>query len=669
MPCPRERTVDGIVAKFMEVVPEFAAHVAAQAPVTAPAAVVAAAPAISAGAVTDSLLGLIAERTGYPPEMLDAKLDLEADLGIDSIKRVEILGELRTHWLKDAGEAAQERMGPVSRERTVDGIVAKFMEVVAEFTAPVAARSHEDAVRKDLTDWHGRFVMIPRRVAAPTPQKALVAGRTYAVTGPNGDVTALLAKRIEAAGASALRITSLEDAEIRAALAGVDAPLGGLFHVWPLTRRAATSEMTAADWAEAVDGDLRTLYSVLNAVGAELAGTPGGFVLAASAMGGAFGFDGAMSGAPSAAGAPGFLKSAAKEWEALHVRAVDMEASLSPEAVVEILVDEAGRRGGEVEIGWKGGVRFDLVAELRPLVHDATLPVEGLGPDDVVLVTGGARGITAKIVRHLAAHHGPRFVLLGSSPLDTDVPSDLPAGADERAIRAHLVAGRKAAGLPLVPAEIEAETRRLVKAREMAETLDAVRASGCDVEYISADVRDADAFGAAIAGVYDRHGRIDVALHGAGVIEDKLIADKTLESFENVVRTKTGSAFTLARALRMDTVKCLVFFTSVAGRFGNRGQGDYGAGNEIVSKLARTLDASVPGRVVAISWGPWDSGGMVTAEIKAQFSRLGIEAIDPANGVAALEVELQKGAAGEPEVVWGRGPWEEGGALHREVAE
>ena len=119
----------------------------------------------------------------------------------------------------------------------------------------------------------------------------------------------------------------------------------------------------------------------------------------------------------------------------------------------------------------------------------------------------------------------------------------------------------------------------------------------------------------------------------------------------------------------METVKCLVFFTSVAGRFGNRGQGDYGASNEIVSKLARTLDATVPGRVVAISWGPWDSGGMVTAEIKAQFSRLGIEAIDPANGVAALEVELQKGAAGEPEVVWGRGPWEEGGALHREVAE
>ena len=45
--------------------------------------------------VKSMLLSIVAERTGYPTEMLDVDADLEADLGIDSIKRVEIIGALQ----------------------------------------------------------------------------------------------------------------------------------------------------------------------------------------------------------------------------------------------------------------------------------------------------------------------------------------------------------------------------------------------------------------------------------------------------------------------------------------------------------------------------------------------------------------------------------------------
>src|SRR5262249_34289062 len=44
--------------------------------------------------ITAQLQGLISKRTGYPKEMLGLDIDLEADLGIDSIKRVEILAEM-----------------------------------------------------------------------------------------------------------------------------------------------------------------------------------------------------------------------------------------------------------------------------------------------------------------------------------------------------------------------------------------------------------------------------------------------------------------------------------------------------------------------------------------------------------------------------------------------
>ena len=47
------------------------------------------------GEIAPALLSIIGEKTGYPPEMLDLNMDMEADLGIDSIKRVEIMWSLQ----------------------------------------------------------------------------------------------------------------------------------------------------------------------------------------------------------------------------------------------------------------------------------------------------------------------------------------------------------------------------------------------------------------------------------------------------------------------------------------------------------------------------------------------------------------------------------------------
>ena len=53
------------------------------------------------------LLEIVSDKTGYPAEMLELEMDMEADLGIDSIKRVEILGELQDRHL-DLPEVATE---------------------------------------------------------------------------------------------------------------------------------------------------------------------------------------------------------------------------------------------------------------------------------------------------------------------------------------------------------------------------------------------------------------------------------------------------------------------------------------------------------------------------------------------------------------------------------
>ena len=204
----------------------------------------------------------------------------------------------------------------------------------------------------------------------------------------------------------------------------------------------------------------------------------------------------------------------------------------------------------------------------------------------------------------------------------------------------------------MTPGLVEADCRRLLREREVRENLARLARTGANVEYLTCDVRDPGVFGALIDRVYEAHGRIDGVIHGAGVIEDRLVRDKEVESLRRVLATKAGSARTLARRLRPDDLRFMVFFSSVSGRFGNRGQADYAAASEVLNKLAQELDHRWPGRVVSINWGPWRSG-MVSPEVARQFASRGVTLIPIDTGCRLLDEELRRGRKGETEVVIG----------------
>ena len=85
-------------------------------------------PAPDRSTITARLLEIVRDRTGYPIETLALDLDIEADLGIDSIKRVEILGKLRDEFpsLKGPSDSA-ELMDALARARTLGAIVDRMV--------------------------------------------------------------------------------------------------------------------------------------------------------------------------------------------------------------------------------------------------------------------------------------------------------------------------------------------------------------------------------------------------------------------------------------------------------------------------------------------------------------------------------------------------------------
>ncbi|WP_245879259.1 SDR family NAD(P)-dependent oxidoreductase, partial [Streptomyces reticuliscabiei] len=280
----------------------------------------------------------------------------------------------------------------------------------------------------------------------------------------------------------------------------------------------------------------------------------------------------------------------------------------------------------------------------------------GLDRDSVVLLVGGARGITAKFATALASASRCRIELLGRTPAP-EGPEDAATAA--AGTRTELRAALAARG-GLTPAAINREAELLLAQREITATLDELAAEG---RYHSVDFREQDAALQAVKEIHAEHGRLDGVVYAAGVIEDRLIAEKTTESFQRVYGTKTTGAETLLAALEQlpNRPAFAVLFGSISAVLGNRGQVDYAAANDALQSLGAAWSGRTGQRALTVHWGPWaptgGHTGMVTPELGREYARRGVRLIDPEEGTAALLRELAWGTESAGAVVYTSSGW------------
>jgi acyl transferase domain-containing protein/NAD(P)H-dependent flavin oxidoreductase YrpB (nitropropane dioxygenase family) len=634
--------------------PAPAAAVPAPSPAAAPAAAPdGVTPAMTREQIQERLLAVVSERTGYPAEMLGLDADLEGDLGIDSIKRVEIAGTLTQ------GLGLEDRSAIDIEELTASRTLTAVIDILeaalggSGVTATAAPPGEQAGSQRPFEEGPaeeeriGRFVVQAQSAPAITDSVGLTGPGAVVIVDDEQGVGEELERVLVARGETVIRLARDEqprDADAASALAArthADRGVKALVHL------AALAE-PQPDY-----GALPALLALAQALREQLeaaASTGGAVLLGATGLGGAFGVDaGAPQGAASQGAIHGFLKSAAHEWPTVRVKSIDLQAMPAGEAAAHVLAELAAS-DGLVEVGYRDGERVQLGVVAAPLAERRF--GQTLDANSVLLVTGGARGITAHVALTLAEGGRPTLVLVGRTPLEAE--SKQTAGLSELAeLRTAMIELRKREGMELKPALVEQDCQRILAAREVRENLERLRATGASVEYLVCDVSDGEAFGALIDSVYERHGRIDGVIHGAGVIEDSLIRDKQRSSLERVLATKAGAAQTLAARLRPEGLRFLVLFSSVSGRFGNRGQADYAAASEVLGKLAHELDDRWPARVVAVDWGPWRAAGMVSPWLEAEFTRRGVALIGLDQGARMLEQELRHGRKGEAEIVIG----------------
>jgi len=628
------------------------------------------------------LLKIAGERTGYPEEMLGLDQDIEADLGIDSIKRVEILGLFRRSLPAAISQMLQPHMEEIAGLQTFRQILdAVAARLAADAGRPAATAVAGEGGRpfeltgtgSDACAPLSRFVVEAHAEPLPDLPAVLEPG-LYLLTPDELGVADALSRKLRQAGVQSMLVPEevLGDAErlphwLDAEWRGT--PIRGVIHLLPLGRPPFSAEISLAEWRARIELEVKTLFDLLRQVGAELRGD--GRLLTISGMGGRFGRERLASAEPAfpgGGGLAGLVKTLNLEWNADAAsagfigKALDLDPTDDPEQLATWVLRELALPGGRREVGYPAGVRtvFRTVpASLAPLPEPPRRPDESW----VVLATGGARGITAETLRELAPYR-PTLVLLGRTPLPATEEPALRDLADAAGLRRHFIERLTADGAAPRPVEIEQRVRAVLRDRETRANLADFAALGARVDYRVVDVRDEAALVASLAELYARHGRIDAVLHGAGVIEDGWLLDKSRAGIDRVIDTKVDSAFLLAKHLRPDTLKFLAFFTSVAGRFGNRGQADYATANEILGRLAWALAARWGDqvKVTAIHWSPWDrtthGAGMVTPEVRRQFEARGVRLVEAAAGRRFLLNELLYGPTAEVELVAGDFPWE-----------
>ena len=604
------------------------------------------------------LLTLVGERTGYPMDMLGPDLDLEADLSIDSIKRLEILGELadRAGVGSAAGGALDESIvEELVAQKSLRAIVAWVDAHLggegdgpsgagsagagppASTTPPPTTPSEGDLEPVAAGDVPERSVRaVFRAVACPgrTDPALSLYGADLVVLDDRSGLAQPLADRLTAAGAEVRVCHHRTGTEIPVG----DRPPDGMIQLAVAPGGAQLPES----------------FELIRLMGLNRPG----WLISVTGLGGSHGrgsgpvATGGADGLPEGAGLAGLWRSLARELPDTLVRSVDLDLDEGIEAAVGNVIAELTIPDGPVVVGYRSGERITVEAHEEEAPSGGTVSVSpGLDRESVVLLTGGARGITARLAVSLARSTGCSLELVGRSPLpDAPEDDDLRDAADEPSLRRALI-GR---GMR-VPAEIEAACSRVLADREIRQTLSALEDAGVKVSYHAADVTDADAVAEVVRDIYARHGRLDGVVHGAGVIEDRLLADKTPDSFRRVFDTKVAGATALLGALR-DDQPFVVLFTSVSGAFGNRGQVDYSAANDALSTWAWSLArrrGPGAGRVVAVDWGPWADTGMVSPELEREYAKRGVGLLDTEDAIGRLLAELAR-PDGEPEIVVAR---------------
>ena len=618
-------------------------------------------------AVCTALREAFAERAGYPLELIEADLDLEADLGIDSVKRVEVVGHVGEVLGVDVKELDFSQALSVSDIAEVL-VGSQNVEVAdAQRTEAGASDAQLDSVTIKYEDESSRtahrYVPQSVRIKSLGAERTILPGDAILVTAADQSVNDAVRKVLEelsltvieipgdASEATIKRLTSSD--RLRRVSTVVDLSV----------LRPHADILSEGDaWWQDVEGQYTTVFSVAQSTYETLQshGEHASWISVTSS-GGMSGMDLRTVGDPIGGLTAGFVKTLALELRQMHTQIVDFDV-VEPSSLAGALRTELTHKAvnEEIEIGYIEGDRYTVRVLPVPVSSSDRAVRQSLSTDSCVVMSGGSRGIVRECALALAEQRNIPVVLLGRS--DPDDPEMKPwlAYSDEdwANARAEVMRQGRTRRPEASVAELSDEYRRITYTRQLVTNLADIESRTDKIHYLVCDVSDPDQVDKAMAQARSRFGKIGAIVHGAGLESFGAIPRKSLKKTAKAIAVKARGFQNLLRATAEDDLSAFISFGSISGRFGMDGQSDYTAGASLLAQMAHIMSRSqsqnprtIP--FITMEWTAWGEVGMATNPevVSVQANERGMTYMSVADGVRHFIDEIELGTA-NPEVLY-----------------
>lgn len=618
-------------------------------------------PASETDEVQQRVLELVSEKTGYPIEMLDLELDLEADLGVDTVKQAELFAAVRAEYGIARDETLKLRDFP-TLAHVIQFVYDRRPADIPPEAAPVTADAAppEQTENTELPPGLCRepvAVVRPALLLCPPSHIELGNWSRVVIGFDEGGVGVALAARLADLGVEILTLDpamATDSLTERVAEWKQEGPIHGVFWLPALDSSPDIAELSSDSWAERLRRRVKALHGVMRTLYDDIVG-PRTFLVSAVRLGGRHGYDAGGAGEPLGGAVTGFTKAYHRERPDALVKAVDFEFAVPASRIAETLLAETLSDPYVTEIGHSDGLRWTV--GLRDVAPPETSGGMELDKNTVFVVTGAAGSIVSAITTDLATHSGGDFYLLDRVPAPDPLNPDLERFTSDRdGLKRDIFERLKSTVERPTPALVERELAALERSVAALDAIRAVEAAGGTAHYLSVDLLDSKAVAKAVDVIRTRHGRIDVLVHAAGLEISRFLCDKTPEEFNLVFDVKADGFHHLLHACGDLPIGAAVGFSSIAGRFGNAGQTDYSAANDLLCKQLSNFKATRPETVgIAIDWTAWSGIGMASrGSIPKMMELAGIDMLSPEQGIPIVRKALTEGGGTREIVVAGR---------------
>ena len=606
-------------------------------------------------AVEDKVLRIIEEKTGYPIEMLSNNLDLEADLGIDSVKRTEIL-----NILQEIYEFQIQEQADLKELNTIEDII-RYIQTNINCANSVDKENNFFSSEYSTT----RYVAVPveQNIMKDNIQEIDNKNVLIVADNFNGEITSLLYEKIKKKANNVIVVgqkllggignmaivdfSNITDIKNKISEINQKNTIDIVINLMAISEIIDLDTVSKEEWTKICSEIYNSHFYVTKVLynnffeRKEECG-----YYSVTSIGGVYGLESGYPGNPIGAIGSGFTKALEKELRPFCCKVIDFSDLKNADEISEFILSEIECREKLVEVAYINGIRKVIYVLPKEIKKDRSDSYE-ISNQDVILVTGGGRGIIYKCIERLLDYCNPKIIVTGRTELGSIDEKIVEMTDDEfKAYKTTYLSECRNTNPGFSLLQLQHSYEKLRNARLLMKNMKILYDKGYNIEYRKCDVASIDEVEKLVEYTVNKYGRITGIINGAGLPSFGKVPKKEEEFAEQVVKVKANSFYALYQVCREQPLKFFVSMGSISGRFGMDGQVDYSAAADLIVRLSYLAAQKRKNtRFFVLGWSAWDEVGMAANEEvkKVQQETRGLEYISVEEGTNRFLNELLYG--------------------------